>query len=137
MEDSNLYIADQLIQRAKNGVHSEFEFIRSFNEYLAARMFRKATIKVFNSFAESRNNLYKAYIKMVKEGTDSLSVILAISELNQIIKFYEDEIEIVSDMIDEYIAYIHSGHLIDTIVCNYRKEEDLVDFRKIGWFYDK
>lgn len=133
MEDSNLYIADQLISRAKKGNHSEFEFIRSIEEYFAARTFRKATNKVINSFTTSRNNLYNSYIKLIAKGSDNLSVILAISELNQIIKFYEDEIEIISDMIEEYVSYVHSGHIFDTFIGNYRKEEDLYDHRSWRW----
>lgn len=137
MEDNKLYIAEQLIQRAKDGNHSSFEFIRSLDEYFAARTFRKASNKVFESFITTQSNLYKAYVSQVKEGIDNLDVILTISELNSIIKFYEIEIEIVSDMIDEYKAYVHSGHIIDTLLGNYRKEEDLVDFRKMVWIDDK
>lgn len=134
MEESNLQVAEQLILRAKKGEHSEFEFLRSIEEYFAARTVRNAVYKVAKSFKNSRDNLYKSYIKTVKSGAQSLEVILAISELEQVVKFYDDEIGIISDMIDEYVAYVHSGHIIDTLVGNYRKEEDLFDFREVGWF---
>ena len=134
MEDNELQVAEQLIQRAKKGEHSEFEFIRSIEEYFAARTIKKTLRKVIKSFTTPRNNLYSAYIESIKAGTNNLNVILAFSELEQVIKFYEDEIWIISDMIDEYRVYVHSGHIIDTIIGNYRKEEDLVDFRKVEWF---
>lgn len=134
MEDNNLQLAEQLILRAKNGEYSEFEFICSLEEYFAVRTIRNAVRKVVKSFITSKNKLYKAYIKSIRDGVSNLDVILSISELDQVIKFYENEIWIVSDMIDEYRAYVHSGHIWDTIVGNYRKEKDLVDFRKVEQF---
>ena len=135
MQDENgLQIADQLIKRAKSGEHTTFEFIRSIEEYFAARTVRKVVNKVVRSFTDSRNSLYNAYIKSIEDDTNDLNVILSISELDRVIKFYIDEIDLISDMIDEYVAYVHSGHIIDTIIGNYRKEEDLVDFRKVEWY---
>lgn len=134
MNDNSLELAEQLIQRAKEGDHSKFEFIRSLEEYFAAKMIKKALKKVVKSFSTPRNNLYIAYIKDIEEGTNDLNVILAFSELEQVIKFYNDEIGIISDMVDEYVTYVHSGHILDTIIGNYRKEEDLVDFRKVEWY---
>ena len=134
MNDNGLELAEQLIKRAKEGDHSKFEFIRSLEEYFAARMIKKALKKVVKSFSTPRNNLYTAYIKDIEEGINDLNVILAFSELEQVIKFYDDEIGIVSDMIDEYVSYVHSGHIWDTLVGNYRKEEDLVDHRKVMWY---
>ena len=133
-EDNSLQIAAQLIDRAKKGEQSTFEFIRSLEEYFAARAIKKTVKKVVKSFTNSKNILYNAYIKSVEEDTNNINVILSISELEQVITFYTTEIEIVSDMIDEYSVYVHSGHIFDTIVGNYRKEEDLVDFRKVVWY---
>ena len=134
MNTDNLDLAEQLIQRAKDGEHSSFEFIRSLEEYFAAKTIKKALKKITKSFEIPKSNLYNAYVKSVKEEEDDLNVILAFSELVRIVKFYEDEIWIVSDMIDEYVSYVHSGHIIDTLVGNYRKEEDLVDHRKVMWY---
>lgn len=135
MEDNSLQIAEQLIQRAKKGESSEFEFIRSLEECFAAHAVRKAVKKVVKSFTTSRNNLYNVYVNAVNAGTDNLDVILSISELERVIKFYENEICIVSNMIDEYVSYVFSGHIWDTLIGNYRKEEDLVDFRKVEWYH--
>lgn len=134
MNDNSLELAEQLIKRAKEGDHSNFEFIRSLEEYFAAKTIKKALKKVVKSFDTPKTNLYNAHIKSVKEGEDDLNVILAFSELVQVVKFYEDEIGIISDMIDEYVTYVHSGHILDTLIGNYRKEEDLVDFRKVEWY---
>jgi hypothetical protein len=40
------------------------------------------------------------------------------------------------DMIAEYKAYVFGGHIWDTLVGNIRKDEDLVDYRKLPtrWF---
>ncbi len=111
MEDNSLQIAEQLIQRAKKGESSEFEFIRSLEECFASHAVRKAVKKVVKSFTTSRNNLYNVYVSAVNAGTDNLDVILSISELERVIKFYENEIYIISDMIDEYISYVFSGHI--------------------------
>ena len=100
MNDDSLELAEQLIQRAKKGDHSNFEFIRSLEEYAAAKMIKKALKKVVKSFDTPKNNLYRAHVKSVQEGEDELNVILAFSELVQVVNFYNDEIEIVSDMID-------------------------------------
>ena len=45
MNDNSLEIAEQLIKRAKEGDHSNFEFIRSLEEYFAAKTIKKALKK--------------------------------------------------------------------------------------------
>ena len=72
MNDNSLEIAEQLIKRAKEGDHSNFEFIRSLEEYFAAKTIKKALKKVVKSFDTPKINLYNAYIKSVKEGEDDL-----------------------------------------------------------------
>ena len=125
-KNKGLQTADQLIRRAKKGEHSEFEYIRSLDEYFAAKTVKNVLKKVVKSFLVSKNNLYNSYTRAVKAGTNDLNVILALSELIQVINFYKAEIEIISEMIYEYIAYVHCGHFIDTILGRYRKEEEQI-----------
>lgn len=133
MEDNNLQVAEQLIQRAKEGNHTTFEFLCSIEEYFAAREIRAGLRKVVESFTDSRDKLFKAYLRTVERDSGNLDVVLALAELKTVINYYEKELEITEDIIDEYRVYVHSGHIIDTLIGNYRREEDLYDHRSWRW----
>lgn len=121
-----------LVERALTGKQSNFEFIRSWQERNAVKTYQfgiDAIIKIFTNLYKST---YKIYISQIDAGTQDLQTILALKQFTQCLHFYRREYEIASDMLDEYWEYIWSWHIIDTLVGNYRKEEDLWDHRGRG-----
>jgi hypothetical protein len=78
----------------------------------------------------------KVYLEQIATGTQDLGVILALKQFIQCRDYYYKESEVAYDMLDEYKCYVWSGHIIDTLVGNTRREEDLVDYRTlpVKWF---
>ena len=121
-----------LVERAVKGKQSSFEFIRSWQERSAVKTYQvglAAVIRIFDNLCDST---YKTYLNQIKTGGQDLQTILALKQFKQCLVFYEREYEITKDMIEEYWEYIWSWHILDTLVGNYRPEEDLWDHRGRG-----
>jgi hypothetical protein len=88
-----------------------------------------AVIQIFKNLCDST---YKTYLNQIQSGDQDLQTLLALKQFKQCVSYYQREKEIAADMLDEYWAYIFSGHIIDTLVGNVRKEEDLMDYRGRG-----
>jgi hypothetical protein len=119
-----------LVERALNGKQSDFEFIRCWQERNAVKAYQfglAAVVKVFTNLSEK---LYQIYVTQVREGKQDLETLIALKKFRQCREFYERELEIAKDMLSEYYEYIWDWHIIDTLVGNYRLEEDLWDRRK-------
>jgi hypothetical protein len=65
----------------------------------------------------------------VREGTSDVNMILAYCALLNVIRYYEEEAKIVTDMITEYKAYLSYGKLVYSFFGYQRPEEDLWDYR--------
>ena len=118
-----------LVEWARKGKQSDFKFIRSWQERTIVKAYRfeiAAIIRFFKNLCEAT---YKAYLSQIAAGTQDLQTILALKQFKQCLAFYEREFEITRDMIKEYWEYIWNWHIIDTLVGNYRAEEDLWDHR--------
>ena len=118
------------MQKALNEKNSEFEFLRCFQDRAAAKMYYYSTTKVIYIFKDIYASTYKAYLKQIKTGTQDLQTIIALKQFKQCVDYYERERRIAADMLDEYSEYVLSGHVIDTLVGNYRSDEDLWDHRR-------
>lgn len=126
-------LADLLAKAAKND-HSSFILLRSPAEYRAARQYYKATSSAAAEFRLIRRALIKEHCKALSAGSCDTEAILAAKNLEFAVKFYEDEAEIMHDMLKEYRTYLLSGHLISTVLLNaYRSDEDCVDYRTLPW----
>ena len=119
----------ELVEQAIKGKHSDFEFIRSWQERTAVKTYLFGVAAVIRVFKNLCNATYKTYLSQIATGTQDLQTILALKQFKQCLAFYEREFEIARDMIREYWEYIWNWHVIDTLVGNYRAEEDLWDNR--------
>jgi predicted alpha-1,6-mannanase (GH76 family) len=122
----------ELVTRALTSKQSNFEFIRSWRERLAVKVQRFQTEAVVKVFKNLYDATYKTYIDQVTIGNQDLQTILALKQFKQCLKYYEREWEIAQEMLDEHWSYIWCGHLLDTLVGNYRPDQDLVDHRRRG-----
>lgn len=121
-----------LVERALRGKQSSFEFIRSWQERSAVKTYQIGVAAVIRIFANLCDSTYKTYLAQINTGSQDLQTILALKQFKQCLVFYEREYEITKDMIEEYWEYIFNWHIIDTLVGNYRLEEDLWDHRGGG-----
>lgn len=121
---------DALIKRAKTGEHSKTEFIFNIKGASIALEYYKAMKKLIFGLRRFANSIFKDYRKSILRNTQSLDKLLAYTETQQCINFYLQEKAIAYDMIDEYVVYVTSGHILDTFLGIPRSERDLRDFRK-------
>ena len=118
-----------LVDRALKGKQSDFEFIRSWQERQAVKTYRfgiDAVIKIFTNLCDST---YKTYVEQIRTGSQDLETLLALKQFKQCLRFYTHERDVARDMLKEHEEYIWNWHIIDTLIGNYRTEEDLWDHR--------
>lgn len=126
----------EVMQKALNNESSQFEFLRCLEDYFATKQYIRGVDLVINIFNNILKNTSKIYQQQIETNTQDLGIILALKQFLQCRDFYAKEREMAYDMIAEYKAYVFGGHFWDTLVGNIRKDEDLVDYRKLPtrWF---
>ena len=122
----------ELVHRALNSNHSNFEFLRSMQDRTSAKIVRFSYATVSKMFRKVYNSTYKTYLKQVELGDQDVETLMALKQFKHCMEFYDDEAKIVDDMLDEYSEYIFSGHILDMLLGRIRPEEDLWDHRRGG-----
>lgn len=122
----------ELVHRALNSKHSNFEFLRSAQDRTSAKIVRFSYATISKMFKKLYESTYKTYLKQVEFGGQDLETLMALKQFKHCMEFYDDESKIVDDMLDEYSEYIFSGHLLDMLLGRIRPEEDLWDHRVRG-----
>lgn len=120
-----------LIDHAKTAKPSEFRFIHTWRDY----QFCKGKVNSFKllirGFNETSDHLFKKYCDGVSHNVGNLNQLLAYQQLQQIIRFYENELVTYLNMVCEYKAYLKTGHLLSaTFFGEIREDSDLYDFRE-------
>jgi hypothetical protein len=129
LDKQNKDLLFNLIERSKAD-HTTFEFIRSWREYTTLRISRRFTKTIIKSLRSAINKLFKDYCKEVSSGGAQFNKLLAYSTLQDALRFYEEELSIITGMLDEYVAYLSSGHLINSFLfLKQRPEDQLWDHR--------
>jgi uncharacterized protein YozE (UPF0346 family) len=118
-----------LVARAMAGKQSDFEFIRSWQERTTVKTYQIGLAAIIRIFTNLCDSTYRVYLSQIKTGSQDLKTLLALKQFKQCLVFYKREYEIVADMVEEYWEYIWNWHIIDTLIGNYRAEEDLWDHR--------
>lgn len=122
----------ELVHRALDSKHSNFEFLRSAQDRMGAKIIRFSYATVSKMFKKLYNSTYKMYLKQVELGDQDIETLMALKQFKHCMEFYGDEAKIVDDMLDEYSEYIFSGHILDMLLGRIRSEEDLWDHRGRG-----
>lgn len=120
----------KVIEHAETAKLSEFRLITTWAEYRKFKDKRKAFKLLVNGLKKSSNRCFKRYCRAVTAGISNVSTLLAYQRLWATMEFYKKEVEILTDMIDEYETYLFSGDLFWAYIGFRRREEDMFDFRK-------
>lgn len=128
-----------LLQKALSTPHTnKTEYIQNLEHLKAVKIYRKATKKVINWFKNIQKAAVKDYLAALAldekfDENKKYTAILGIREIELGLNYYEEENNIVNDLLDEFKAYLWiGGHTIDTyILGRNRTQEDLHDFRQI------
>lgn len=119
----------QLIDRAQKKKFSEFQIIRNWAEYKAAREIRQALTAVTSCLEKSLRKVLKGYCKDIVKGTAKVDTILVYNILKDTYKFYQKELETINYTIWEYEAYLLAGNYLNAFFGAERTDDDLQDHR--------
>ena len=122
----------ELVHRALDSKHSNFEFLRSAQDRTSAKIVRFSYATISKMFKKLYEATYKTYLKQVELGDQDVETLMALKQFKHCMEFYDDEAKIVDDLLDEYSEYLFSGHLLDMLLGRIRSEEDLWDHRRGG-----
>jgi hypothetical protein len=108
---------------------SEFHFLRTWYEYREYYLKYKNLKKLIKILKRNSKRILRAYWRAISIGEQD-NKLCTYMYLSKIISFYEQEFAVVSDMVDEYEAYLFSGYLLSSYMGFTRSEDQLEDFRK-------
>ena len=125
----------ELVNKALEGKHSDFEFIKNIYMLKTARLYRRGLKKVIKVFKALIKGLIKAYSKGILNETDKLDMIMAIKQFEVCLNYYKKEHAIAKDMLTEYREYVLHGHILKQLVfLSDRPEEECIDYRGLTLF---
>lgn len=127
-EDKELALA--FIEHAEEGEHSQFQFIRSWQEYLLMRNMKRGLDALIASLRKSAKNLFTQYCSDIARGESDPNKLIAYCICRNALEFYKEERKIVFDMMEEYEYYLFYESPLDFIFNLYRPEEKLRDYRE-------
>lgn len=124
-------LISDLIYKAEASKSRQFRLLYSWQDYCEARKTRRAEILLVSSIRKSSNRLFNKYCKSVITGDADVLNLIAYRTTLKILRFYENEIRIISEMINEYECYLADGNLTDFIFATSRPSNKLWDHRGI------
>jgi hypothetical protein len=108
-DEAKQLIAD-IINKPQEYDQLKFKYITYWNEFIYYYKLYISTKALVKILTNSANRLFKAYCKDVTLGTSDVSKLLAYSQLQDIIAFYEADVKTMKSMLDEYDEYLGKGH---------------------------
>ena len=127
-------IFGELVKKALRGKHSDFEFIRTYEMCKAARLDMTSIKTVYNTFKTLYKKLMKTYAEDIMADEQKLEMLMSMKQFEICYDYYKKEYELAKYMLDEYYAYLTSGHIFDQLIMNgVRSDDDCVDYRKLPW----
>lgn len=119
-----------IIDYAKTAKLSEFRFIRNWSDYKFYKDQQSFLKPLVRGLYKTSDQLFKKYCKGVTIGEGNINQLLAYQQLQQITKFYQQELNTYTDMLDEYTSYLMKGHLMSAFLGEPRANADMHDFRE-------
>ena len=103
--DAEQLILD-IITKAREGKAQQFQLIVSWSDCVYYRRYKTSTKLIIKTLQDSANNLFKEYCQDVIKGISELTKLLAYIQLLDIKAFYENELIVIQQMLDEYDNYL-------------------------------
>ena len=127
-------VFEELVKKALEGKHSDFEFIRTYETCKVARYYKIGVKRVYKTFKTLYKKLMKTYVKDIMADEQKLEMLMSMKQFEICYDYYKKEYELAKDMLSEYHAYLTSGHIFDQLIMNgVRSDDDCVDYRKLPW----
>lgn len=127
-------IFSELVNKALKGKQSDFEFIRTYEAFKVAKLYKISVKKVYKTFKTVYKKLMKTYAKDILTDEQQLEMLMSMMQFKICYDYYKKEYELAKDMLSEYRAYLSSGHIFDQLVLNgIRPDDECVDYREVPW----
>lgn len=117
--EASLLIAD-IINKALEGKAFPFRTILYWSEYWYFRRWSRSTTIVIKTLRASACSLFKKYCNEVIAGISDVTKLLAYNQLLEIIAFYENDLNTIRQMLDDYEDYLNSGNFLEAFFGNRR-----------------
>lgn len=99
-----------IIEQAKTGQSLKFRYIRSWSEFTYRWQQVKSTKLLIRTLNGSAKKLFRSYCKDVIAGISDVNKILAYAQLQDVISFYERDLDTLKNMIKDYDEYLGDGY---------------------------
>lgn len=107
MADQDLtLLVQEIINKALEGDAHPFRPILYWSEFRYYHGWARSTKLVIRTLKTSAKDLFKEYCKDVIAGISDVTKILAYSQLLDIAAFYENDLNTVQQMLDDYDEYL-------------------------------
>ena len=111
MNDTDLtQLILDIITKAQEGKAQPFRPILYWSEFIYYKGWVRSTKVVIKTLQVSADNLFKEYCKDVINGISEIVKLLAYSQLLDIVAFYENDLNTVQRMLDDYDTYLGEGN---------------------------
>lgn len=100
----------EILNQAEEGKSIEFHLIISWAEFRFYLQTFRSTKLVIKVLKDATANLFKSYCREVSAGSADFTQLLAFSQLQDTIIFYERDLATLKRMLDEYDEYLGHGH---------------------------
>lgn len=111
-----------LTENALADKHTSWEYIKNPIEWGLIRKTKASLYKVIELYERVYKRVYKEYCKQVRKNNFDFSIIVALKHYQCCKKFYEQELDTVIDMLDEYSAYVWRGHFLSQFIYGQNRE---------------
>ena len=128
MQTNEDFMSD-LIKNANAAKHRQFQFLKSWREYIVTMKIRRAHELLVSNLKQNADRLFKNYCKAVVDNETKVINLLAYCTTLKVLRFYEEELRILNDMLNEYEWYLYYGNWVDFILGVQRPVSKLFDHR--------
>lgn len=119
-----------VIDHAQTRPHITFQFLTNWSNYKYQRERRKYIKLLLKILDRMVARLFKRYCASITAGDSKITTLLAFKQLQQVRKYYEVELQVITEMIREYEAYLLEGNYLWAFLGKLRSEADMRDFRE-------
>ena len=115
-------LIQDIINKALEGKAQPFRTILYWSEFRYYWGWVRSTKLVIKTLRASAANLFKEYCKDVIAGVSDITKLLAYDQLLAISEFYENDLNTVKQMLDDYDNYLSKGNFWYSLLGGRREE---------------
>ena len=112
----------ELLYRAAQKKHLNMLRINSLKDYREAKLDQKKTKVWAKCFHKVSKVLFNRYLESLKTNNRNIELLIDANKLSDCADFYEEEAAMYQTIIEEYLIYLQSGHVIDAFLGKERED---------------